>query len=81
MAEIPLLSAIDIFLQTNIISMDIDTISTEHSSAEQHPHVDNQQGENLGQDSCETEKPVKVIQLSRKRPMHPTPLYTAFCLT
>jgi hypothetical protein len=59
--------------------MDIDptndgATSVEQSSAEQHPYVDTQQGENSTQNHTNSEQIVKV----KKTPMNPTPLYIAF---
>jgi len=59
--------------------MDNGAMVVEHSLAEQHPHVDNQQRENLTQNQSNSEDIVKVINKVKKSPMTPTPLYISFC--
>ncbi len=63
--------------------MDIDptndgATSVEQSSAEQHPYVDTQQGENSTENHTNSEQIVKVINKVKETPMNPTPLYIPF---
>jgi hypothetical protein len=59
--------------------MDNDAIIVELSLAEQHPHVDNQQGENSTQNQSNSEEIVKIMNKMKRYPMTPTPLYISFC--
>ncbi len=56
-----------------------DAIIVELSLAEQHPHVDNRQGENSTQNQSNSEEIPKVINKVKTSPMNPTPLYITFC--
>jgi hypothetical protein len=56
-----------------------DAIIVELSLAEQHPHIDNQQGENSTQNQSNSEEIAKVMNKVKTSPMNPTPLYISFC--
>ncbi len=58
--------------------MDNDAIIVELPLAEQHPHVDNQQGENSTQNQSNSEEIAKVINKVKTSPMNPTPSYVSF---
>jgi hypothetical protein len=49
-----------------------------HTSSEQYPTVDNQQGENSTQNDTKSKEVVNVINKMKKTPMTPTPLYVSF---
>ena len=55
--------------------MDNGDISVEHSLAEQHPHVDNEQRESSTQNQSTLAKLVVDPNKMKKSPMTPTPLY------
>jgi hypothetical protein len=59
--------------------MDNDTIVVEHSLAEQHSKVDNQQGGNSAQNQSNSGAIVKETSKKKTSPMTPTPLYISFC--
>jgi hypothetical protein len=59
--------------------MDNDAIIVELSLAEQHPHVDNQQGENSTQNQSNSEEIAKVMNKMKTSRMNPTLLYNSFC--
>ena len=55
-------------------SMDNSAIRPEHSSAEQHPHVDNEQRENSIQNQPDPVTSDTDTEKKKKLSMHPTPL-------
>jgi hypothetical protein len=52
--------------------------SIDHLSAEQHPYVDTQQGENSTPNHTNSKEVVKTINKMKKTSMSPTPLYIFF---
>ncbi len=61
----------------NVDPMNTGTISVDHTSSEQHPTVDNQQGQNSTQNDTKSKEVVNVINKMKKSPMTPTPLYVS----
>ncbi len=57
----------------NIDPINNHIISDGHISSEQHPHIDNQQGQN----NINSKEVVNGINRRKKYPMTPTPLYVS----
>jgi len=64
-----------ILLQMNENSLNNVAITIEHSLAEQHPQIDNQQCENSTQNQLNPQNVVNIIKQAKRTPMIPTPLY------
>jgi hypothetical protein len=58
--------------------MNNDTISIDQISSEQHPHIDNQQDQNLTQNGTKLREIESEIKQAKKTPMTPTYLYASF---
>jgi hypothetical protein len=54
------------------------TTFADHTSSEQHPTVDNQQGQNSTQNDTKSKGVVNIINKMKKSSMIPTPLYVSF---
>ncbi len=60
----------------NVDSMDNEIILAEQTSSQQHPTIDNQQGQNSN--DTKSKEVVNVINKRKKSSMIPTPLYVSF---
>ncbi len=61
----------------NVDPMNNGTTLADHTSSQQYPTVDNQQGQNSTQNDTKSTGVVNVINKMKKTPMTPTPLYVS----
>ncbi len=62
----------------NVDPMNNGTTLADHTSSQQYPTVDNQQGQNSTQNDTKSKEVVNVINKMKKSSLIPTTLYVSF---